>query len=612
VAVRAPIPAPPTTQNTSAPGTGRIEGRVISIAGDPLRKATVRLQMLNMPRPAATPAAPATPGVPGLPMQMPMQVMMSSYSCTTDNDGGFIFEDVDAARYTLSAERNGFVRATYGAKGQDSQSSQLTLAAGQSMTGVVLKMTPQAMIGGKVTDEDGDALPNAQVQLYRMAWSQGRRQLQPINNSSTLPDGSFLMANLVAGKYYLGATNMQAMRMGGRDRPGRKGPQDDYVTTYYPSALDSTQAAPIEVTAGIDVRGIEIRMRKTRVFRIVGRAMHSSGASTQGVQLMLQPLGGGNMFGMGRAQSVVRDPSGLFEFNHVLPGSYVLQTQGGGGPGPRGPGGGAPVPMLGRMHINVGGQDLNDVIIALGPGADLSGQFILEGAGALNADARAKLTNAATTSTAANNSPANRVGPGGGGRLPMIQLMVAEGANLGQSNSQSKDDGSFAMKNVQPDRYRLSAAGLPEGCYAKQIRFGGQDVTRGIVDLTSGAGGQIEIVVSPKAAQVSGVVRNTKGETAKDTQLTLWQSSDETGAPEFIRSFRTDENGGFKFTSLAPGEYRIAAWEQVDGGLVSNPDFRKQFESSAVTVKLQENSRENVEVKVIPFDAIEAEAAKIR
>jgi hypothetical protein len=29
-------------------------------------------------------------------------------------------------------------------------------------------------------------------------------------------------------------------------------------------------------------------------------------------------------------------------------------------------------------------------------------------------------------------------------------------------------------------------------------------------------------------------------------------------------------------------------------------------------VKLQENSRENVEVKVIPFDAIEAEAAKIR
>jgi hypothetical protein len=168
------------------------------------------------------------------------------------------------------------------------------------------------------------------------------------------------------------------------------------------------------------------------------------------------------------------------------------------------------------------------------------------------------------------------------------------------------------MKNIQPDRYRISATGLPEGCYAKQIRFGGQDVTRSIVDLTSGAGGQIEIVVSPKAAQVSGVVRNAKGETAKDTMLTLWQSSDETGAPEFIRSFRTDENGSFRFASLAPGEYRIAAWEQVDGGLVSNPDFRKQFESSAVTVKLQENSRENVEVKVIPFDAIEAEAAKIR
>jgi hypothetical protein len=487
-------------------------------------------------------------------MQMAMQVMMSSYSCTTDNDGGFVFEDVDAARYTLSAERNGFVRATYGAKGQESQSSQLVLNAGQRMTGVVLKMTPQAMIGGKVTDEDGDALPNAQVQLYRMAWSQGRRQLQPINSSSTLPDGTFLMANLVAGKYYLGATNTQAMRQGGRDRPGRKGPQEDYVTTYYPSALDSAQAAPIEVTAGIDVRGIEIRMRKTRVFRIVGRAMHSSGASTQGVQLMLQPLASGNMFGMGRAQSVVRDPSGSVRIqshsSRILraadPGEAVVV------PVLRGPG--RPKRSHARTNAHqcrrAGSKRRRDRARtrrrsqrSVRPRRCRSAQR----------DARAKLAGAAATTTPANNSPAGRGGPSGGGRLPMIQLMVAEGANLGQSNSQAKDDGSFAMKNVQPDRYRLSAGGLPEGCYTKQIRFGGQDVTRGIVDLTSGAGGQIEIVISPKAAQVSGVVRNAKGETAKDTMLTLWQSSDETGAPEFIRSFRTDESGNFRFASLAPG-----------------------------------------------------------
>ncbi len=600
LATRAPIPNPTAAPSANTQGSARLEGRVISLAGDPLRKATVRLQMLAGPRPAQTTAG------------TPMQVIMSNYSSTTDNDGGFVFEDVEPSRYALSAERNGFVRAVYGAKGQDSQSSQLNLTAGQRMTGVVLKMTPQAMIGGKITDEDGDPLANAQVQLFRLAWSQGRRQLQQINNAGTLPDGTFLMANLVAGKYYLGATNMQAMRMNGRERPGRKGQQEEYVTTYYPSALDWAQAAPIEVTAGIDVRGIEIRMRKTRVFRVSGRALHSSGALTQGVQLMLIPLAGENSFSFGRAQAVVRDQNGIFEFNNILPGAYVLQTMGGPG-GPRGPGGAPAVPMLGRMHVSVGGEDVNNVTINLGPGADLTGQFLLEDVGPLNADARAKFS-ANSPASPANTSPGNRATPQNNGmRLPVVQLFVAEGMNLGQTNNQSKDDGSFVMKNVQPDRYRVSAGGLPEGCYAKQIRFGGQDITRAVLDLTSGAGGQIDILVSPKAAQVAGVVRNAKGEPAKDTALTLWQSADsQTGAQEFVRNFRTDENGSFKFTSLAPGEYRIAAWEQIDTGVLSNPDFRAAFESSAITLKLQENARENVEVKVIPFDAVEAEAAKIR
>jgi hypothetical protein len=71
-------------------------------------------------------------------MQMAMQVM-SHLFLHTDNDGGCL-RDVDAARYTLR-QRNGFVRATYGAKGRFSN-RRGGLNAGQRMTGVVLKMAP--------------------------------------------------------------------------------------------------------------------------------------------------------------------------------------------------------------------------------------------------------------------------------------------------------------------------------------------------------------------------------------------------------------------------------------------------------------------------------------
>jgi hypothetical protein len=467
-------------------------------------------------------------------------------------------------------------------------------------------MTPQAVLAGKVTDEDGDPFTGASVQLQRVVWNQGKRQLQPVNGSSTLPDGTFMFANLAAGKYYLSATSNQ-MRAGNgmRERPGRKGPQEDYMTTYYPNALDSAQAAPIELTAGIDVRGLEIRMRKTRVFYISGRAVHSSGASAQGAVLMLTATSSLDAFMFNRNQSFVRDKVGTFEFAHVVPGSYVIQTQPGSS-AVRSPDGGPPVPMLGRMAVTVGHEDVENLVMTLGPGVDLSGQFTLEGVGPLNADARSKLTTAASGSSTSGRS-------GGPGRLPSLQLSVAEGINFGIGNQQSKDDGSFLLKNVQPDRYRMSPNGLPDGCYVKQIRFGGQDVTRSLLDLTAGSSGQIEVVVSPNAAQISGVARNEKGEIAKDTFVSVWQPGDaQPGGQEFYRNLRTDENGSFKLAGLAPGEYRVIAWEQVDPGIATNPEFRKAFESKATAVKLQENSRENLELKLIPFDDIEAEAAKFR
>jgi hypothetical protein len=261
--------------------------------------------------------------------------------------------------------------------------------------------------------------------------------------------------------------------------------------------------------------------------------------------------------------------------------------------------------MLGRMAVTVGNEDVENLVMTLGPGVEISGQFTLDGVGPLNADARAKLASASNTSSATT--------PSGAGRLPAIQLVPAEGISFNSPNNQSKEDGSFLMKSISPERYRMTPTGLPEGCYVKQIRFGGQDVTHSLLDLTASSSGQLEILLSPNAAQISGTVRNEKGEVAKDVAVTVWQPVDgQPGVQEFLRTLRTDQNGSFKATSLPPGDYRVIAWEQVEPGMANDPDFRTKFESKAAAVKLQENSRETIEPKLLPFDVIEAEAAKIR
>jgi hypothetical protein len=56
----------------------------------------------------------------------------------------------------------------------------------------------------------------------------------------------------------------------------------------------------------------------------------------------------------------------------------------------------------------------------------------------------------------------------------------------------------------------------------------------------------------------------------------------------------------------------VLAWEDVDAQLVTDPEFRAFFDGSSVEIQLSENSKQNLELKLLPRDAIEAEAAKLR
>jgi len=85
-------PAPDSAPSAAA-RTAHVEGQVLSQAGEPLRKASVRLAHYYADRSSNA----------------------ISYVDTTDAAGKFVFEDVLPGRYTLSAERTGFLPQNYGA-----------------------------------------------------------------------------------------------------------------------------------------------------------------------------------------------------------------------------------------------------------------------------------------------------------------------------------------------------------------------------------------------------------------------------------------------------------------------------------------------------------------
>lgn len=522
---------------------GALEGHVTSLNGEPLKKVTLRLQKLQ--------TAPA-----GQVLLINGAAQTPLLTAESDDAGNFVFEQLDPGSYLLNADRTGYLRQSYIA-GATGVSNSLTIRPGQRTSGIALKMTPQAMIGGKVTDEDGDPYPNARVMLGRWSYSTGRKQFVPAGNVGTAADGTFVIGGLSAGRYYLNVNDQSVIN----------GREEAYVTTYYPGVTDASAAVPIEVGAGKDLRGIEVRMRKSRVFRISGKVIDSStGAPPPNMSVNLYPEDAADLNGA-RPSAQVRD--GAFEFQRLVPGSYIVQAN---------PmtiravdGTMTTISLVGRQVVAVGNGNVDDVVLRLGAGAQVTGKMVTEGA--------------------APPAPAAR---------PRILLTPTEGVTPGAGNAQVNEDGSFLLKNLTPAKYRVSVVPMPPGTYLKSVRFGGVDITKTGLDVTSGNGGNLEMTLSSHPADVRGVARGA-------TSVTIWSADS-----DVARTAGASIEGTFSFMGLPPGEYHIAAWEQVETGLANVPGFRNAFNSKTAAVRLSEDSHESVEVPLIGRDAIEAEAAKFR
>src|SRR5579883_1598005 len=175
-------------QTAPPPPAGSIEGQIVSAAtGAPLKKAAVRL-VGNFPQ------FQSANGGRGLP---PV-----SMARTTDDQGRYKFTGLQAGRYTISASRTGFLQQGYGSRRSGFGGTPIFLGDNQQARGIDLNMTPQAVITGRVLDEDGDPLPNFSVRLMKQVWaSGGTKQWQQRNAAQSSDIGEYRLADLEPGHY---------------------------------------------------------------------------------------------------------------------------------------------------------------------------------------------------------------------------------------------------------------------------------------------------------------------------------------------------------------------------------------------------------------------------
>jgi uncharacterized surface anchored protein len=511
-------------------------------------------------------------------------------SRTTDETGRFSFTNLAAGQYRISAERQGYLRQSYGARKYNTSGTPITLRENQQVRDLMIRMNPQSVIVGKVVDEDSDPMVGLEVRAMKSVYRNGKKTWSAANTGETNDIGVYRIPELDPGEYII-ATVAQNPGRGGGGPMGRGGnsieplPQTAesiYAATYFPNSVDSASAVPVNLTAGSEMSGIDIHLRKTRVFRVRGKVANVPATAAVGGG------GGGRGGGMGGASvmvnlmsvdgtgrggpgSAARAPDYAFEIRGVSPGSYILMAStngGGGGPGGGGRGGGGSSGgvngMMAVQQVNVGSNHVDGLVLQLAAGAEIQGTIKVEG----------------------SSNPVS---------LPNVNVTLRSASQAGAApRARVTDDSKFALAGVSPLPYSVALSGIPENCFVKSIRYGGQEVPED--GMSMAAGGVMEIVLSATAGSISATIADSSGNPVQNATVALYPKD---GPITAAKSASTNESGTVTFKGLKPGDYRAIAWEDIPSGAYLDPVFLKPYETRGESVKVGESGQAAAQIKVI-------------
>ena len=421
-------------------------------------------------------------------------------------------------------------------------------------------------IAGTVSDEYGDPLQGAMIRLLQIRRAGDR--LAAIAQEHVGPRmsddrGAYRIFGLPAGRYLVVAD------------------VEGYAPAYYSGVTNIAYALPVVVVDRGDAEGIDFAFRRERTVRVFGTALDSSGKPVRGAVLLGVSQRAGGVVPEPRVAPVA--PDGSFAFDSVAPGDYVLQVSAPyAGLLPKVEGGKLLTPRMefGMQRLVVGDTDLPAVSLRTSLGATLRGRIAADG------------QTPPPRSLAVFPYPTDFD----------LSLMMAGGGGMGLTKS---DDGSFVVTGVTGPR-RFAMVSAPDGWYVKDVRVRGVDALDTPFDfgLKDRDFDDIDVVVSPAGAAVSGTVTRPTGDPVADYSVLVF-STDTSKWYQYSQSVklgRPTEDPAFRIGGLPPGSYDVlamnAASDVIDSGDWQDPGTLEKLRALATRVTVGEGETRTITLRL--------------
>jgi len=490
--------------------------------------------------------------------------MMSGVGeATTDDTGRFRITDVPPGKHTLEAVRSGMASLP-----EDRSLATISLAAGEEIRNVRLRLTPFGAISGRIRDDQGSGIAGVSVQALVASYQQGRRVLvapslpaRILNSLTETNDKGEYGLDLPPGVYYISAqsrTSTVGEEGGARAIGGAS-------KTYYPGTLVVGLAATVTVsggeTPGVDfslassmrsLHKVYVRLDGVDQSSLPGRMPAGALIAELRDRLSLDriPISGSLHRGQGPdSQSLIIDG--------VPDGAYDLLVEGvlqGGGRG------------RGMTPVDIRGEDLHDVIVTLHPAQNIEGRVV-------SADPSRHLSFSGLT------------------------------VELGSHSGRVDPDGTFAVASVLNGFYPVTISGLPPQAYVADIRYGGTSLHETASSLngpelqTGFVSAPLQIVVADIGGAVDGIVEGR--EAAAGATVVLVPPSSRRFVKSYYKATTASGSGAFSFKGVPPGAYQLFAWQSIPDTAWLNPEFMSRWEGRGRVIVIEAGGIVNVRTPLL-------------
>jgi hypothetical protein len=392
-----------------------------------------------------------------------------------------------------------------------------------------------------------------------------------------------------------------------------------YAPVYYPGTTLPTGASTVTLGIGEERGGVDFQLQLVQTAKVEGMVTNAGGTLPPNVQITLQHAQTGMpaIPGVGTNSSRV-GPDGKFSFTSVPPGQYVLmaraairdadpnaaapQGRGGrGGPQGRGGGPGAVTQVLwGAADVNVAGQNLAGMVIALQPGMSVTGRVSFEGT---SLQPPTDLTRVRVSL-----SPRGQQAFDAGG-IPPAQVDatgkftitgVAPGKYTLQANAPAGNPGGQAGAGAQPGAGRGGAGGGGQWVL-KSALAQGQDALDFPIEIrpNEDVNGAM-LTFTDRTQELSGTLQDATGRPTSDFTIVVFPVDNRYWVPQSrrIQSARPDTAGKFTVRGLPPGDYRLTAVTDVETGEWYDPAFLQQLVGASIPINLTAGEKKVQDLKV--------------